>query len=702
MEGENGLIRILIVGAGAGGKRLVEALVGHPEVTLVGVVDVNRTAPGMLLAEQFGIPTSADYLSLLPELQPEAVNVILEVTGSSEVYQHLLAVAPSHATVISGLALRFFTLLIDDKISLIHQLEERQQELQSILNAAHDGMIGINWTGRVTLFNAAAGRLTGVSVEQAIGQNIDALIPNSRLSKVLISGQAELNQVQQLNNIEIVTNRMPVRDESGAVIGAIAVFRDVTELRQLAAEVTNLREIQTLLEAIIQSTQDAISAVDKDGIGILINPAYTRLTGLTPQEVVGKPADVDIAEGDSMHLQVLKTKKPVKNVPMKVGPRRREVLVDVAPILVNQELRGSVGVIHDISEIKRLTEELERANKLIRSMQAKYTFDDVIGASPVMLMAIEQARRAASTPATVLLRGESGTGKELFAHAIHHASERRYHPFVRVNCAALSETLLESELFGYEEGAFTGAKRGGKKGLFEEASGGTLFLDEIGEMNLSTQAKLLRAVQEREVVRVGGVKPISVDVRLIVATHVNLEHAVAVGKFREDLYYRLNVIPIVIPPLRYRQEDIKGIAMHILHKQNQAFGRNVETISESTIEVLQDYSWPGNVRELENTIGRAMINMNFQETVLMAHHLPVLQHNANQTPARVAQDVGVSQFALPVRGRLQDIVREAERLAIEHALQDAAGNKTEAARRLGISVRSLYYKMNADEPGIGN
>lgn len=689
------MIRILVVGAGTGGKRLVEALVGHKEVQIIGVVDVNPIAPGLQFAAQNGIPIAEDYLSLLPKLQPETINLILEVTGNQSVYQRLLELAPQNATVISGMALRFFTLLIDDKMSLIHQLEERQQELQSILNAAHDGMIGINRSGEITLFNAAAGRLTGVSIEEALGRNVDDLIPNSRLRRVLMNGQAELNQVQELNDVEIVTNRMPVRDEKGAIAGAVAVFRDVTELRQLAAEVTNLREIQTLLEAIIQSTQDAISVVDKDGIGLLINPAYTRLTGLKPQDVVGKPADVDIAEGDSMHLRVLSTKQPVKNVPLKVGPHRREVLVDVAPILVNQELRGSVGVIHDISEIKRLTDELERANKLIRSMQAKYTFEDVVGVSPVMQVAMEQAKRAALTPATVLLRGESGTGKELFAHAIHHASERRYHPFVRVNCAALSETLLESELFGYEEGAFTGAKRGGKKGLFEEASGGTLFLDEIGEMNISTQVKLLRAVQEREVVRVGGVKPVAVEVRLIVATHVNLEQAVASGKFREDLYYRLNVIPIVIPPLRYRKEDIKAISMHILQKQNQAFGRNVEEISDGAVEVLKDYNWPGNVRELENTIGRAMINMTFQETCLLAHHLPVL-HQQTQKPPVHSPVVPGSNIIVPTSGRLQDILDEVQRLVLEETLRQTGGNKTEAAKRLGISLRSLYYKMNAD------
>jgi transcriptional regulator with PAS, ATPase and Fis domain len=301
---------------------------------------------------------------------------------------------------------------------------------------------------------------------------------------------------------------------------------------------------------------------------------------------------------------------------------------------------------------------------------------------------VAQARKAAQTPATVLLRGESGTGKELFAHAIHNESDRKYNPFVRVNCAALSETLLESELFGYEDGAFTGAKRGGKRGLFEEASGGTLFLDEIGEMSVATQAKLLRALQEREIMRVGGTKPIPVDVRVIAATHVNLEQAVAAGKFREDLYYRLNVVPIVIPPLRYRLEDLESLAMHIIFRQNQAFGRNVTSISKDAVDVLSSYDWPGNVRELENTIGRAMIRMGYQETCLEAYHLPVLKPqlgSAVLTP-------GDGHF-VPKNGTLQQIVQQVEKSVIERVLSEVGGSKAEAARRLGISVRTLYYKL---------
>lgn len=471
---------------------------------------------------------------------------------------------------------------------------------------------------------------------------------------------------------------------------------DVEETRALAAEVTRLKEFQQLLEAVIQSTQDAISVVDKNGIGLLINPAYTRLTGLPADQVIGKPADVDIAEGDSMHMRVLATGQPVKNVLMKVGPARREVIVNVAPIYVSNQLCGAVGVLHDISEIKHLTEELDKAKQLIRSIQAKYTFADISGTSHAMVMAVDQAKKAAETPATVLLRGESGTGKELFAHAIHNLSERRYRSFIRVNCAALSENLLESELFGYEEGAFTGAKRGGRRGLFEEASGGTLFLDEIGEMTISTQAKLLRAVQEREIIRVGGTNPIPIDVRLIAATHVNLEQAVAKGRFREDLYYRLNVIPILIPPLRYRREDLADIALAILYRQNQLYGRNVERISAEAVELLQNYDWPGNVRELENTIGRAMIHMSYGETILQAVHLPVLsltKSSVGSMQRPLWELSGQKENDVFAREQLSDVLRETEQLAIQRALEMSGGNKTEAAKRLGISIRSLYYKL---------
>ncbi|HLV10622.1 MAG TPA: sigma 54-interacting transcriptional regulator, partial [Halanaerobiales bacterium] len=422
--------------------------------------------------------------------------------------------------------------------------------------------------------------------------------------------------------------------------------------------------------------------------GIMINKAYTRLTGLCEEDVIGKPATVDIAEGENMHYKVLKTRKAVQGVRMKVGPLKKEVLVNAAPIIVDDRLRGSVGVIHDVSEIKSLTEELNHVKKMMRQLNARYTFDDIIGISDTIKAAKNQARKASKTPVTVLLRGESGTGKELFAHAIHNASPRKSMKFIRVNCSSLTDSLLESELFGYEEGAFTGAKKGGKKGLFEEADDGTIFLDEIGNISLNLQSKLLRVLQEKEITRVGGTRPVPVDVRIIVATNTNLEKAIQEGKFREDLYYRLNVFPIYIPPLRERKEDVKYLVQHIIHVFNQEYGSSVRGCTDGLLARLCDYKWPGNVRELENIIGRAMINLGNRKKLIELKHLPSL----GPITSRPEISSTVNEIDLDNHS-LKEIIGETEKKVILKALKRTDGNRTEAAKLLGIAIRSIYYKM---------
>ncbi|MBI5074005.1 MAG: sigma-54-dependent transcriptional regulator [Nitrospirae bacterium] len=560
-----------------------------------------------------------------------------------------------------------------------------KSEIEIIFDAASDGMIAVKSDGLVTLFNKAAERITGLSAQDIIGRPAVDVIPNTRLHIVLAEGMAEIGQEQNLGNTVIITNRVPVRDADGSVRGAVAVFRDITEIKKLSTTISDLWNVRSLLEAVLDSTSDAISVADGSGNNIIVNPAYTRITGLPPEAVIGKHATVDIAEGESMHMQVLKTGKPVKNVHMRVGPAKKEVIVNVAPVYIDGEIRGSVGVIRDISEVIALTEELAHAKKLIRQLKARYTWDDIIGKSPAIELAKEQAKRAAETPATVLLRGESGTGKELFAHAIHNASSRRKGQFVRINCAALSENLLESELFGYEEGAFTGAIKGGKRGLFEEASRGTIFLDEIGEISLALQKKLLRVLQEKEVTRVGSAVPLPIDLRVIAATNANLELNVKDGSFREDLYYRLNVLPIQIPPLREIKADIPVLAEHIIFKLNQSYGREVQTISDDAMEVLLSYNWPGNVRELENVIGRAMINMRLNEKVIESEHLPLLGcEKINQA------------FFTAEQGSLRTLdqaVSAAERTAIIRALSEAGGSRQKAAVLLDTALRNLYYKI---------
>lgn len=443
--------------------------------------------------------------------------------------------------------------------------------------------------------------------------------------------------------------------------------------------VERLKQNQQMLEAIIDCTSEAISVADHNGNTILINPSYTRLTGFKKEDVVDKPATADIGMQESVHLKVLSTGQGVRDIRMQIGATRRDILVNAEPIVVEGKLRGSVGVIRDVSQIRALRDELKEAKTRIRNLEAKYQFADIIATSEAMRFVIEQARLAALTPVTVLIRGESGTGKELFAHAIHGESPRKFKKFVRVNCAAISPTLLESELFGYEDGAFSGAKRGGKVGYFEEADGGSLFLDEIGELPVDVQVKLLRVLQEHEIIRVGGTSAIPIDVRIIAATNANLEQKVADGTFREDLYYRINRMPIHIPPLRDRLEEIEPLCDRIIRKLNQEYGRLVHGINQAAIELLKSQYWKGNVRELENVIGRAMIYMANAEQWIAPHHL---QLSTRTVTARSVEAVS-----------LQDAVARYERDLIDRAIAEADGNKSEAARRLHISIRTLYNKL---------
>jgi len=345
-------------------------------------------------------------------------------------------------------------------------------------------------------------------------------------------------------------------------------------------------------------------------------------------------------------------------------------------------LRIAAGMIAQSLRIQRLIGQererlVEENTQLRQELQERYEFTNLIGNSGPMRRVYEQVSQVVGTGATVLIRGESGTGKELIAHALHHHSPRAGRPFVRVNCAALPETLVESELFGYERGAFTGAQAR-RKGRFELADGGTLFLDEIGELSPSTQAKLLRVLQEREFERLGGSDTLRVDVRLITATNKDLEQALAGGSFREDLYYRLNVFTIFVPPLRERKSDVLLLADHFVDKYARLHGRSIKRISTPAIDMLMTYHWPGNVRELENTLERAVLVA--EGDVIHGHHLsPILQ---------TAEASGTV-----ISGSLSEAVTAFESNLIQDALKTARGNRARAARLLGTTERIIGYKI---------
>ncbi|WP_113930897.1 sigma-54-dependent Fis family transcriptional regulator [Bacillus sp. P14.5] len=675
--------KVLVVGGGKGGIAILRILRETSMLEVAAVCDLNEDSPGIRYAKENGIPFGNDWTEFLDE----EIDIIIEVTGDQAVFEALREARGKNAVVIPGSVAYLTAKLLKEKEHLIDEMKFGNFKRDLILNSTGDGMVGIDTSGTIILFNRSAEKMIGTAAADALGKHIYEVIPKSELPRVLESRRNEVNKELVLENgLKIITNRIPMITEDNEVVGAFSVFKDITEVVNLAEEITDLKEIQTMLQAIIQSSDDAISVVDEEGKGIMINPAYTRITGLAEEEIIGKPATADISEGESIHLKVLQTRRAIRGSKMRVGPNKKEVIVNVAPIIVDGKLKGSVGVIHDVSEIQSLTNELDRARRIIRTLEAKYSFDDIVGVSEEMNLAVEQAKLGAKTPATVLLRGESGTGKELFAHAIHNASDRKYNKFIRVNCAAISENLLESELFGYEEGAFSGAKRGGKKGLFEEANNGSIFLDEIGELKADTQAKLLRVLQESEIVRVGGTKSISINVRVIAATNVNLEKAISSGSFREDLYYRLNRMPIQIPPLRTRKIDIPSLSEVLIHKINQDYGRNVEGINPSAMDRLMDYHWPGNVRELENILGRAIIFMKYNETIIEPNHLPFLETAPERKDA-------LNLPAGPEGGDLASMLIQYEKNIIKEVLEHNKGNKTAAAKSLNISVRNLYYKL---------
>jgi Nif-specific regulatory protein len=375
------------------------------------------------------------------------------------------------------------------------------------------------------------------------------------------------------------------------------------------------------------------------------------------------------------------------------------------PILLNRRAVGAIGVdlkfnadrdydryvkflgivassIAAAVKIQRLIEEdkkrlVDENTHLRQELKERYDFSSIIGTSGPVRQMYEQMAQVAATNTTVLIRGESGTGKELIAHSIHYNSPRANKPFVKVSCAALPDSLIESELFGYERGAFTGAEQR-KKGRFELAEGGTLFLDEIGDINLSTQVKLLRVLQEREFERLGSTETIKVNVRMVAATNKDMERAIAAGTFREDLYYRLNVFSIFVPPLRERKADLLLLVDHFLEKFSREHHKNIKRISTRAIDMLMSYHWPGNVRELENTLERAVLMCDGQ--VIHGHHLPpsLQTAEASNTVTRVS---------------LADAVGAFEKDLIQDALKTTRGNRAKAARLLDTTERVLNYKV---------
>jgi transcriptional regulator with PAS, ATPase and Fis domain len=486
----------------------------------------------------------------------------------------------------------------------------------------------------------------------------------------------------------------------GELIGAVSVFQDVTEMEKMSRELDSTRALVRTLEEVLAGAGEWMVVVDANGIVTMISEEYAEFNGTTVADAVGKHA-TQVIENTRMHV-VAKT--GVAEIGERQTIHGRALIVNRIPLRDGDRVIGAYGrvVFKTVEQLRELASKMNLLESKVKYYEeelthlrgARYTFGSIVGAGTAITAAKEEAERASRTDSTVLLRGETGTGKELFAHAIHAAGARRAGPFIKLNCAAVPAELLESELFGYEEGAFTGARRGGKPGKFELAAGGTLFLDEIGDMPLPMQAKLLRVLQEKEVDRLGGTGSRRLDLRLIAATGRNLEEMVGQGTFRADLYYRVNVIPIRIPPLREHPEDLGAIAEAFLARLSSDTGEPKRRLSAELLEILRAYPWPGNVRELQNGLERA-VAMSPREVLRPEHflvHLLRFARGRKEATPGAAEAGGEEPWAKPP-GSLASVKAEAERSAILSALAAVGGNRTRAAELLRIHRVKLHEKI---------
>ncbi len=488
-------------------------------------------------------------------------------------------------------------------------------EVKALLNSIHNPIIAIDAAGRVAFLNRACEKIIGAGLEEVLGRDLRSIISSSQLYRILQTGQHELAKKIEIDNRIFMSNRTIIRS-AGKVIGAVAVLQDISELESISNELEHTKRISAELDAIIESSYDGIYVTDGQARTLRANKAYERITGIRGQDVVGRTMNELVEEGffnESVTLKVLETKQPTSLVQkVKTG---KTVMVTGNPFFdPDKNIRLVVTNVRDVSELNRLQEKLETEEERRNAVEAELRqLRGSLGEAGKIVLRSKKiqdlhqtALRLSQVESTVLIQGESGVGKEIFADIIHDNGPRCQKPFIKINCAAFPDQLLDAELFGYVPGAFTGARKKGKAGLFEAAGGGSIFLDEIGEMPLQLQAKLLRVLQAREIYRIGDSAPIKVDVRIIAASNRDLQLMVAEKKFREDLYFRLNVINIVVPPLRERPESILPFTYHFLEKYNRQYQFSKQ-IDRKVINLFMAHDWPGNVRELENLVEQLVV-----------------------------------------------------------------------------------------------
>lgn len=558
------------------------------------------------------------------------------------------------------------------------------EEFEAIFKCTHNGLIVVDRNGKVTNVNKSGLRLLGQEEKNVIGKNVSQWISCKKILKVLDEGEPQIGNRCAINGFNVVMNITPYM-RNNKIGGAIVALNDITELQETVEKLNDEKHLTHVLRTILENAYDGIVVIDKNRRITMINNSYAKFLEKTPKQLIGKDV-TKVIENTRLHI-VLDTGEAEIGEIQKIGSNN--IVAMRIPIRENEKVVGAIGKImfRNLQELNSLAKKLNNIksqlnfykDELKKERSTKYSFDDIPEKSARIREVKDLSKKASKSNSTILIFGESGTGKELFAHSIHNASDRHLGPFVKMNCAAIPHNLLESELFGYAEGAFTGAKKGGKIGKFQLANGGTIFLDEIGDMSINMQAKLLRALQEKEIEPVGSNESIKIDARIISATNKDLNKLIEEGKFRRDLFYRLNVIKITVPPLRERKEDIEELVKILLEKLTGQLGKYVLGVTDEVLEIFRTYNWPGNVRELENVIERA-VNLAELGDMIRPIHLPphILQRDNKNTH---------DSFSLKYA------VEDAEKNAIIKSLGLTKGNKVKAAKLLDISRSTLYEKI---------
>ncbi len=574
-------------------------------------------------------------------------------------------------------------------------------KLRAVYDSVHNGLIVVSRDGLIECVNRYAELAIGTKSQKLHGKKIDEVFPELKAGNYLLpdfiesgfQGKVELMGTEMLININQI--------ETDEIIGLVISFQNISEVEKYASELRSVKIMNQTLNTVLEIAYDGIVVVDEEGKINMVNGKFATFLDTDKDNVLHSPVD-EVLENTRLHV-VAKTGVPeinqiqvIKGIPY---------IVSRLPIVEDGKVVGAVGKLtfSHTEDLRQLADKINEMEKNISSLRSQLFLErqsakkainvhDIITNNPEMKKMRDHILRVSQGDSTVLILGESGTGKELVARAVHFGSPRRNKPFIKVNCAAIPENLLEAEFFGYAPGAFTGASKNGKPGYFQLADGGTIFLDEIGDMPLLLQGKLLRVIEDMRFEQVGGTSTIQVDVRIVAATNQNLEEKVKLGNFRSDLFYRLNVVCFEQLSLRQRKEDIMTLAYHFVQKYNHKFP-DIKEISQNAMFYLQRYSWPGNIRELENAIERAM---NFAEgEIIEAEHLP----------SQVFLNIGTSQeikeesFIHREKSGYYEFKNKNEREVFAAALKASGGSKTKAARILGISRSWLYKKI--DKLGIG-